>query len=135
MNYHDFLKTKEIKSDSVGFEPTSNNPALFDWQSDIVRWALMKGRSAILAAHEVFGMGPGRSAAFADAYNKAMEQLADMFIADCDENHDEQLAYAKAQRDEAIRRIVGDDNFVPFDLYYGQAYMDELKRIRIMEAR
>lgn len=91
--------------------------------------------AAILAAHEVFGMGPGRSAAFADAYNKAMEQLADMFIADCDENHDEQLAYAKAQRDEAIRRIVGDDNFVPFDLYYGQAYMDELKRIRIMEAR
>jgi len=49
MNYHDFLKTKEIKSDSVGFEPTSNNPALFDWQSDIVRWALMKGRSAIFA--------------------------------------------------------------------------------------
>lgn len=91
--------------------------------------------AAILAAHEVFGMGPGRSAAFADAYNKAMEQLADMFIADCDENHDEQLAYAKAQRDEAIRRIVGDDNFVPFDLYYGQAYMDELKRIRIMEGK
>ena len=49
MNYHDFLKTKEIKSDSVGFEPTNNNPALFDWQSDIVRWALMKGRSAIFA--------------------------------------------------------------------------------------
>lgn len=49
MNYHDFLKSKEIKSDSVGFEPTSNNPALFDWQSDIVRWALMKGRSAIFA--------------------------------------------------------------------------------------
>jgi hypothetical protein len=91
--------------------------------------------AAILAAHEVFGMGPGRSAAFADAYNKAMEQLADMFIADCDENHDEQLAYAKAQRDEAIRRIVGDGNFVPFDLYYGQAYMDELKRIRIMEGK
>ena len=49
MNYHDFLKTKEIKSDSVGFEPTSNNPTLFDWQSDIVRWALMKGRAAIFA--------------------------------------------------------------------------------------
>jgi hypothetical protein len=49
MNYHDFLKTKEIKSDSVGFEPTSNNQALFDWQSDIVRWALMKGRAAIFA--------------------------------------------------------------------------------------
>ena len=49
MNYHEFLKTKEIKSNSVGFEPASNNPALFDWQSDIVRWALMKGRAAIFA--------------------------------------------------------------------------------------
>jgi len=49
MNYHEFLKTKEIKSNSVGFEPASNNPALFDWQNDIVRWALMKGRAAIFA--------------------------------------------------------------------------------------
>ena len=49
MNYHEFLKTKEIKSNSVGFEPASNSPALFDWQSDIVRWALMKGRAAIFA--------------------------------------------------------------------------------------
>lgn len=49
MEYHEFLKTKEIKSDSSGFEPTSSNPKLFEWQSDIVRWALMKGRSAIFA--------------------------------------------------------------------------------------
>ena len=49
MEYLEFLKTKEIKSDSNGFEPTSNNPKLFQWQSDIVRWALMKGRSAIFA--------------------------------------------------------------------------------------
>lgn len=49
MEYLEFLKTKEIKSDSYGFEPTSNNPKLFQWQSDIVRWSLMKGRSAIFA--------------------------------------------------------------------------------------
>lgn len=49
MNYHDFLKTKEIKSISAGFEPIENNSMLFDWQSDIVRWALMKGRAAIFA--------------------------------------------------------------------------------------
>lgn len=49
MEYRDFLKIKEIKSVSVGFEPTEDNPKLFKWQSDIVRWALMKGRAAIFA--------------------------------------------------------------------------------------
>ncbi len=49
MNYEDFLKSKEIRYDSCGFEPETDNPKLFQWQSDIVRWALMKGRSAIFA--------------------------------------------------------------------------------------
>ena len=49
LHYHDFLKTKEFKSVPVGFEPTEDNPRLFEWQSDIVRWALMKGRAAIFA--------------------------------------------------------------------------------------
>ena len=48
-SYHDFLKSKEIRYDSCGFEPEQDNPKLFQWQSDIVRWALMKGRSAIFA--------------------------------------------------------------------------------------
>ena len=29
ISYHDFLKTKEIKSLSAGFEPTADNPKLF----------------------------------------------------------------------------------------------------------
>ena len=49
MNYEDFLKSKEIRYDSCGFEPEKDNPKLFQWQSDIVRWALMKGRAAIFA--------------------------------------------------------------------------------------
>lgn len=49
MKYEDFLKSKEIRYDSCGFEPETDNPKLFQWQSDIVRWALMKGRSAIFA--------------------------------------------------------------------------------------
>ena len=48
-SYHDFLKTKEIKSISAGFEPGEDNPNLFEWQSDIVRWARLKGRAAIFA--------------------------------------------------------------------------------------
>lgn len=94
--------------------------------------------AAILAAHEVFGMGPGRAAAFRDAYMDAMEELAGMFIEDADKktgNGDRDLAFAKAKRDEAIRKIVGDELFVPFDRDYGSAYIDELRRIRIMGGR
>lgn len=49
MDYREFLQSKEIKYTAVGFEPKSDNPKLFKWQSDIVRWALMKGRCAIFA--------------------------------------------------------------------------------------
>lgn len=90
--------------------------------------------AAIVAAHEVFQMGPGRAAAFATAYNEAMEWLADLYVSDCDDNGDKRLEYAKAKRDELLLRIVGPKNFVPFDKAYGEAYMDELRRIRVMQA-
>jgi len=89
--------------------------------------------AAIMAAHEVFNMGPGRAAAFSAAYHEAMEELAGMYIDDADQNGDHHLDYAKAKRDEAIRRIVGEENFVEFDRAYGAAYMDELMRIRVSQ--
>lgn len=89
--------------------------------------------AAIMAAHEVFNMGPGRAAAFSAAYHEAMEELAGMYIDDADENGDHHMEYAKAKRDEAIRRIVGEENFVEFDRAYGAAYMDELMRIRVSQ--
>lgn len=91
--------------------------------------------AAIIAAHEVFQMGPGRAADFATAYNSAMEELADLYVSDCDEHGDKRIDYAKGKRDELIRRIVGEDNFVSFDKAYGEAYMDELKRIRVMQEK
>ena len=91
--------------------------------------------AALIAAHEVFQLGPGRAAAFADAYGRAMEQLAGLYIDDCDKNKDKQLDYAKGTRDALIRSIVGDANFVPFDKCYGEAVMDELRRIRIIEGK
>ena len=89
--------------------------------------------AALIAAHESFGMGPGRAAAFANAYSEAMEQLADLYVSDCEDNRDKQIDYAKGKRDEIIRKIVGEQNFVPFDKTYGLAYMDELRRIRVMQ--
>lgn len=89
--------------------------------------------AAIIAAHEVFGMGPGRAAAFANAYNDAMQNLADLYVSDCEENRDKQIDYAKGKRDEIIRKIVGGQNFVPFDKTYGLAQFDELRRIRVIQ--
>lgn len=87
---------------------------------------------AIMAAHEVFQMGPGRSAAFREAYNRSVETLARLFLDDFKETKDKQIDYAKGTRDDLIKKIVGEENFVPFDLSYGDAYIDELKRIRIV---
>lgn len=48
-NYIDFLKNKQITAQSSGFDVDVNNlnSGLFDWQRDVVRWALKKGRCAL----------------------------------------------------------------------------------------
>ena len=89
--------------------------------------------AAIIAAHNVFGMGAGRSAAFANAYNEATEWLASLYVDDSES--DNKIEYGKAKRDELIRSIVGDANFVPFESCYGEAYFDEAKRIRIEQGK
>ena len=47
--YEEFLESKKMVAQSCGFEkPTSEmNPNLYDWQKDISRWALKKGRAAL----------------------------------------------------------------------------------------
>lgn len=48
MNYEEFLKTKRQLAPSVGIDPVGPlNEALFDFQKDVVVWALRKGRAAI----------------------------------------------------------------------------------------
>lgn len=49
MDYESFLKSKAISTQSTGFEvPRENlNQKLFDWQRDIVFWALKKGKAAL----------------------------------------------------------------------------------------
>ena len=91
--------------------------------------------AALIAANKSFNLGPSRAAKFAQDYNDAMEMLAELYISDCEDNNDKQIDYAKGKRDEIIRRIVGEENFVPFDKCYGEAYVDELKRIRILNGK
>lgn len=49
MDYQKFLENKKIRVGSSGFDSDKRNPLLFDWQSDIVRWCLKKGKSAIFS--------------------------------------------------------------------------------------
>lgn len=45
--YAEFLKRKAITDPKTGFEPGEIHPVLFDFQRDIVRWALKRGRAAL----------------------------------------------------------------------------------------
>ena len=51
MNYNDFISNKAFVLESCGInvDPDELSPMLFDFQRDIVRWALAKGRAAIFA--------------------------------------------------------------------------------------
>jgi hypothetical protein len=48
-NYAQFLERKSQIGGNHGFEPDDLPPFLFDFQTDLVRWALLKGRAAIFA--------------------------------------------------------------------------------------
>lgn len=48
-DYTEFLKSKEARIEAKGIEPGPISKTLFDWQGDIVRWALKMGRAAIFA--------------------------------------------------------------------------------------
>lgn len=51
MEYKDFLKNKRFVLESSGFDIDKSelNPMLYDFQKDIVRWALKKGKACIFA--------------------------------------------------------------------------------------
>ena len=58
MDYVEFVKKKTIKMVTSGFEVDREtlNPLLFDYQKDIVKWCLKKGKSAIWS-----GCGTGKT--------------------------------------------------------------------------
>lgn len=49
MNYDEFLKSKAIAAPESGFDvdPDRMKGSLFEWQRDIVRWSLKKGKAAL----------------------------------------------------------------------------------------
>ena len=60
--YEQFLEKKSIVTVPTGIESVPKlNPVLFDFQRDITRWALNRGRAAIFA-----GTGLGKTAMHRD---------------------------------------------------------------------
>ena len=49
MKYEEFIETKKIEDEASGLDPENINHHLFDFQKDIVKWALRRGRAAIFA--------------------------------------------------------------------------------------
>lgn len=51
MDYKEFLNNKKfiLESNGIDIDKSDINPMLYDFQKDIVRWSLAKGRSAIFA--------------------------------------------------------------------------------------
>jgi hypothetical protein len=90
--------------------------ALFHLKMDMLMQ--MGQDAAMIAAHEVLQLGPGRSETFCTAYIEAMNGMARMVCED--QQDDSEFVYAKAKIDEQIRAIVGDDLFKPWEERYGR---------------
>lgn len=50
-DYNDFLQSKRLVAQPVGFEAGPVNDMLFPFQRDVVRWALKRGRAAIFSRY------------------------------------------------------------------------------------
>lgn len=73
----------------------------------------MSKDAAVLAAHEVFKMGPGRAPAFSAAFDQALREIARLTVEDTPD-----MEYTKAKLDDRLRSICG-DSFVHWEERYG----------------
>lgn len=74
--------------------------------------------AAMIAAHDVLQLGPGRAEDFCVAYRDAINDMARRVVDD--QMDDPEFVYAKAKIDEQIRAIVGPDKFQPWEVRYGE---------------
>ena len=74
--------------------------------------------AAMIAAHDVLQLGPGRAEAFCVAYREAINDMARRVVDD--QMDDPEFVYAKAKIDEMIKSIVGPEKFAPWEERYGE---------------
>jgi hypothetical protein len=86
---------------------------------DKVSMLLQRGQdAAMIAANETLQMGAGRARDFGQAYITTMNQMAHM--ATEDQKDDPEFVWTKAKIDDRIRSIVGEENFRPWEIRYGE---------------
>lgn len=69
--------------------------------------------AAMLAAHEVFKMGPGRAPVFSGVFDEALVEIAQFTVSDTPD-----MAYTKGKLDARLKEICG-AGFVPWEERYG----------------
>lgn len=74
--------------------------------------------AAMIAAHDVLQLGPGRAEEFCKSYIDTMNSMARM-VCD-DQKDDKEFVYAKAKIDEQIKSILGEKNFLSWEERYGK---------------
>ena len=72
--------------------------------------------AATIAANNVLGMGAGRAPKFQQDFIDTFNQIIHMTVVD--DKDDPDMEWTKSKVDERIRKIVGDENFVPWDERY-----------------
>ena len=72
--------------------------------------------AAMMAANKVLKLGKGRAEEFGIEYMAAIQEIAELIIDDGKDDKD--LVYSKEKLDQKICRIVGKDNFEPYDIRY-----------------
>ena len=68
--------------------------------------------AAMIAANEVFNMGPSRVEAFCNAFSDALVSIAKMTVSDTPD-----MEYTKAKLDQRLKQICG-DKFQPWEERY-----------------
>ena len=74
--------------------------------------------AAMITAHEVLGMGPGRAEAFRVKYIETINLMSKMMVEDSVDDAD--LTYSRELIDRRIKSIVGEENFREWDDRYNQ---------------
>lgn len=72
--------------------------------------------AACFAAHDMFKMGPGRAIDFCAVIRDYTNEM--MRLMNSDLKDDQDFEYTKAKIDEALKRIVGEQNFTPWESRY-----------------
>ena len=72
--------------------------------------------AAMIAANSVLQMGKGRAVEFGKVYMAAVNEIATLTINDAKDDPD--FIYAREVLDRKLKRIVGEENFDPWEVRY-----------------